>query len=195
MELIVILVIAVVLAGWFILTYNKFVQMIEAVTNSEKEISVQLDRRGKVFDSLISAVKKYMDHEQGVFAKVTELRSQAKQGNALKDGQAHQAEDELSKIISSGELTSSLNLTMEAYPELKANENMQQLQEEIVSTENKLTFAKKAFNNAIEAYNVKLKSIPDMFVPAIASSLKKDFEYWSLNDEEVEQAEARRVEF
>ena len=136
-----------------------------------------------------------MDHEQGVFAKVTELRSQAKQGNALKDGQAHQAEDELSKIISSGELTSSLNLTMEAYPELKANENMQQLQEEIVSTENKLTFAKKAFNNAIEAYNVKLKSIPDMFVPAIASSLKKDFEYWSLNDEEVEQAEARRVEF
>lgn len=195
MELLITILVVVVLIAWFILTYNKFVAMIESVKNSEKEISVQLDRRGKVFDSLISAVKKYMDHEQGVFAKVTELRSQAKQGNALKDGQAHQAEDELSKIISSGELTSSLNLTMEAYPELKANENMQQLQEEIVSTENKLTFAKKAFNNAIEAYNVKLKSIPDMLVPAIASSLKQDFEYWSLNEEEIEQAEGRRVEF
>jgi LemA protein len=72
---------------------------------------------------------------------------------------------------------------------------MQQLQEEIVSTENKLTFAKKAFNNAIESYNVKLKSIPDMLVPAIASSLKQDFEYWSLNEEEIKQAEDRRVEF
>lgn len=191
----ILLILAVVLVGWFILTYNKFVAMIESVKNSEKEISVQLDRRGKVFDSLISTVKRYMEHEEGVFAKVTELRSQAKQGDALKDDQAHKAEDELSKIISSGELTSSLNLTMEAYPELKANENMQQLQEEIVSTENKLTFAKKAFNNAIEAYNVKLKSIPDMLVPAIASSLKQDFEYWSLNEEEIEQAEGRRVEF
>lgn len=195
MELLITIVVAVVIVAWFILTYNKFVAMIESVKNSEKEISVQLDRRGKVFDSLISTVKRYMEHEEGVFAKVTELRNQAKQGNALKDGETHKAEDELSKIISSGELTSSLNLTMEAYPELKANENMQQLQEEIVSTENKLTFAKKAFNNAIEAYNVKLKSIPDMLVPAIASSLKQDFEYWSLNEEEIEQAEGRRVEF
>lgn len=195
MELLITIVVAVVIVAWFISTYNKFVAMIESVKNSEKEISVQLDRRGKVFDSLISTVKRYMEHEEGVFAKVTELRNQAKQGNALKGGEAHKAEDELSKIISSGELTSSLNLTMEAYPELKANENMQQLQEEIVSTENKLTFAKKAFNNAIEAYNVKLKSIPDMLVPAIASSLKQDFEYWSLNEEEIEQAEGRRVEF
>jgi LemA protein len=195
MELLIVILVAVVIVAWFILTYNKFVAMIESVTNSEKEISVQLDRRGKVFDSLISTVNRYMEHEEGVFAKVTELRNQAKQGNALKDGEAHKAEDELSKIISSGELTSSLNLTMEAYPELKANENMQQLQEEIVSTENKLTFAKKAFNNAIESYNVKLKSIPDMLVPAIASSLKQDFEYWSLNEEEIKQAEDRRVEF
>lgn len=191
----ILLIVAVVLVGWFILTYNKFVAMIESVKNSEKEISVQLDRRGKVFDSLISTVKRYMEHEEGVLARVTELRSQAKKGDATRDAEAHRAEDELSRIISSGELTSSLKLTMEAYPELKASENMMQLQEEIVSTENKLTFAKKAFNNAIEAYNVKLKSIPDMLVPAIVSSLKQDFEYWSLNEEEVEQAESRRVEF
>ena len=191
----ILLVVVVVLVGWFILTYNKFVAMIESVKNSEKEISVQLDRRGKVFDSLISTVKRYMEHEEGVLARVTELRSQAKKGDATRDAEAHRAEDELSRIISSGELTSSLKLTMEAYPELKASENMMQLQEEIVSTENKLTFAKKSFNNAVESYNVKRRSLPDLIVPALISGLKKDFEYWALTEEAVKEAEGRRVEF
>lgn len=186
---------AVLFVLWLVLSYNKFIQMIEAVTNSEKEISVQLDRRGKVFDSLISTVKRYMEHEEGVLAKVVELRSQAQSGDPLKDGKAHQAEDELSKIISSGELTSSLNLTMEAYPDLKASQNMVQLQEEIVSTENKLSFAKKALNNAIEAYNVKKKSLPDLILPKMFSGLDKEFDYWALSDEGVKQAEERRVEF
>lgn len=180
---------------WFVMTYNKFIKMIEVVVNSEKEISVQLDRRGKVFDSLISTVKRYMDHEEGVFAKVTELRSQAKKGNPLTDGEAHAAEDELSKIISSGELTSSLNLTMEAYPDLKSSQNIMQLQEEIVSTENKLSFAKKAFNNAIENYNVKKKSLPDLIVPSLISSLNKTFEYWALSEEDAKKEENRRVDF
>lgn len=191
----ILLIIAAVFVIWIILSYNKFIQMIEAITNSEKEIGVQLDRRGKVFDSLISTVNRYMEHEEGVFARVTELRNKAKQGNAVNDDSVHKAEDELSKIVSSGELTSSLNLTMEAYPELKANENMQQLQEEIVSTENKLTFAKKAYNNAIEVYNVKKKSIPDLFVVKMMTSLDRDFEYWSLNEEEAKEAENRRVSF
>lgn len=193
--LIATVVVIALLGLWFIMTYNKFISMIEAVINSKKEISVQLDRRGKVFDSLISTVKRYMDHEEGVLKRVTELRNIAKQGNALEDSDVAKAENELSKIVSSDQLTSSLNLTMEAYPELKADQTMQNLQEEIVSTENKLSFAKKAFNNAIESYNVKLKSIPDLIVPAIASGLKKDFEYWSLSEEEETQAENRRVEF
>ena len=101
MELIVILVIAVVLAGWFILTYNKFVQMIEAVTNSEKEISVQLDRRGKVFDSLIAAVKKYMDYEKTTLKDVVALRNQAKQAQDTGDFKGRiLAEEGLTKIAS-----------------------------------------------------------------------------------------------
>ncbi len=189
------IILAIVVVLWFVLTYNKFVKLIESVTNSEKEISVQLDGRGKIFDSMIAAVKRYMEHEEGVLTKVTELRSQAKQGDPLKNGEAHKAEDELSKIIASGELTASLNLTMEAYPELKSNENMLHFQEEIATVERRLMFAKKAYNNAIETYNVKRKSLPDLVVPSLVSSLSKEFSYWELTEEAVKEAESRRVEF
>jgi LemA protein len=182
------------IAFWFFVTYNKFVRFIEAVENSNKEISVQLDRRGKVFDSLISAVKKFMDHESSVLVKVTELRSKIANNNVSK-GEKQAAENELSKVVASGELNSALSITMESYPELKSDQNMLQLQEEIVSTENKLMFSKKAYNNAVEEYNVAKKSLPDLLIPSMVSSLNKVFEYWSLSDEQVEIEEQRRVEF
>lgn len=189
--LIGVLVVVVVV---FIMAYNKFVRLIEAARNAEKEISVQLDRRGKVFDSLISAVKKYMDHERGVFKEVTELRAKASDPNVSKE-EAQNAEQELSKKVSSGELSKGINVTLENYPDLKANTNMLQLQEEIVSTENKLTFAKKGFNNAVEKYFVASKSFPALIVPAIFKNLNIDFKYWSLPEEEIQQQEERRVEF
>ncbi len=192
MEIFLFIIIPVVLIIWFIMTYNKLVRLVEAVTNSQKEISVQLDRRGKVFDSLISAVKKYMEHEEGILTKITELRSQTL--NASPED-AKKAENELSGIVKSGALNSSLNVVMENYPDLKANTNMVQLQEEIVSTENKLSFAKKGYNNSVETYNVTKKSFPTFIIVGMFSSVNKEFEYWELTEEQVKTEEARRVSF
>jgi LemA protein len=192
MELFVILGVAVIFVLWLIMGYNKFIAQIEAVTNSEKEISVQLDRRGKVFDSLISTVKKYMEHEEGVLTQITALRSKTQ---SVDPKVAEEAQNELSNLVSSGELSKGLNITMEAYPDLKASNNMLQLQEEIVSTENKLNFAKKAFNNNIENYNKMRKSFPSLIIPKIITSVDKEFEYWSLSEEQVKTQEEKRVEF
>lgn len=191
---IVLLIILAILVFWFISGYNKFIRLIEAVKNSQKEIGVQLDRRGKVFDSLIAAVKQYMSHENNVLTKVTELRQQTVNPN-LSDAEKTAAENELSKIVNSGSLKSSISLTMEAYPDLKASTNMLQLQEEIVSTENKLNFAKKGYNNNVETYYVTKKSFPNLFLPKMFSGLNQEFEYWSLSEEQIKVEEAKRVSF
>ncbi|MBU3823544.1 MAG: LemA family protein [Candidatus Oceanisphaera merdipullorum] len=182
--------IALVILFWAVTVYNKLVALIEAVHNSEKEISVQLDRRGKVFDSLIAAVNRYLTHESEVFTKVTALRAQTLDSTASPEA-VKQAQDELSKVVTSG----SINIAVESYPELKSDQNMMQLQEEIVSTENKLSFAKKAYNNAIERYNVTRNSFPNLVVANIFSDLQQDFEYWSLDEASIKTEEARRVEF
>lgn len=190
----VLLAIVVLLVLWFFFTYNKFVRLIEAVKTSKNEISIQLDRRGKVFDNLIATVKKYMEHEEGVLTKITELRQTTLSPTATAE-QVKSAQDDLSKIVSSGSLESSIKITMENYPELKANTNMLQFQEEIVSTENKLSFSKKAYNNAVNVYNVAKGSIPSSIVPSIVSNLNQKFEYWSLNEDQVKTEEARKVSF
>ena len=182
--------IAVVILFWAVTVYNKLVALIEAVHNSEKEISVQLDRRGKVFDSLIAAVNRYMSHESEVFTKVTALRAQTLDANASPEA-VKQAQDELSKVVNSG----AINIAVESYPELKADRNMIQLQEEIVSTENKLSFAKKAYNNAIERYNVTRKSFPNVVVANIFADLHQEFVYWSLDEATINTEEARRIQF
>ncbi|MGO1791971.1 MAG: LemA family protein [Oceanisphaera sp.] len=184
------LAIALVILFWAVTVYNKLVALIEAVLNSEKEISVQLDRRGKVFDSLISTVNRFLEHESEVFTKVTALRAQTIDPNASPEA-IKKAEGELSNMVSSG----AINIAVESYPELKSDRNMMQLQEEIVSTENKLTFAKKAYNNAIERYQVTKKSFPNIMVVNIFSDLNQEFEYWSLDETTIKTEEARRVQF
>ena len=126
------LIITIALLGLIFYYYNRIISMREAVISSETEISVQLDRRGKVFDSLLATVKKYLSHESEVFTKITELRTQTQSANTK---EAKAAEDELSKIVSSG----AINVAVENYPELKSDTIMANLQEEIVSTENKLS--------------------------------------------------------
>jgi LemA protein len=191
---IILIILAVVVVSFLIMGYNKLVRLIEAVKNSEKEISVQLDRRGKIFDSLISAVKKYMEHEDSVLTKVTALRQQTVNNNASPE-EKKIAQEELSKLISNGSLQSSINLTMENYPDLKSNTNMLQLQEEIVSTENKLSFSKKGYNNAIESYYVTKNSFPTLILPKIFANLNKEFVYWELTSEQITIEETRRVSF
>jgi len=171
----------VVVVGFYIISvYNKLIGLIEAVNNNKKQIDIQLDRRFKVFESLIEVVKKYMDYEKTTLKEVVALRNQAQSAHAQGDEAARmQAENGISKIATG------INLVFEQYPDLKANQNVLQLQEEIVNTENKLTFAKQALNDSIELYNATKKSFfESMIVGLFASKLDMSFDYWGLSSEQ-----------
>ena len=192
----VILGLVVLTIVYLISLYNKIVAKKEQVKNSEKQISIQLDRRGKIFDNLINTVKKAMDYEKSALKEIIELRQKAvnlKSGGNPKELKA--IEEQMSKMISSGELSSSFNLTVEAYPELKANDNMLHFQEEIVNTENKLSYAKQSFNDSIEDYNATIQSFPENVIVGKYPKLKEEFEYWTLSEEKIEKSEEQRVEF
>lgn len=173
------------LGAFVIAIYNKLIGQIEAVSNNQRQIDIQLDRRYKVFQSLIEVVKKYMDYEKTTLKEVVALRSQAVQAMAQGDDKARiAAENGISKIASN------INVMFEQYPDLKASQNALQLQEEIVNTENKLSYAKQAFNDSIETYNATKKSVfESMVVSLFPGKLDKDFVYWGLPEETIQERE------
>jgi LemA protein len=189
--LIGLIVLVVIVIFWVIGIYNKLINMIEAINNNKRQIDIQLDRRFKVFESLIEVVKKYMDYEQTTLKDVVALRNQAQTAKVVGDDQARMAaEDGISKIAAG------INLVFEQYPDLKANQNAMQLQEEIVNTENKLAYSKQAYNDSIERYNAKKKSFFESMVVALFSgSLNKDFEYWGITEAQAQTQENYRVKF
>src|SRR3989338_11711353 len=174
MGILIIIVILLLIIGYIILTYNRLIAQIETIRNNQKQIDVQLDRRFKVFESLINVVKKYMDYEKTTLKDVVALRNQAQQAKASGDEPTRiAAENKISEIASK------INLVFEQYPDLKANQNCIQLQEEIVNTENKLAYSKQAYNDSIETYNATKKSFFESFVVSMASAkLDKNFIYW-----------------
>src|SRR5437868_11754724 len=146
--MLIIILLLLVIGGFTVFIYNRLISQIEAIRNNQKQIDIQLDRRFKVFESLINVVKKYMDYEQTTLKDVVALRNQAQQAHASGDEKTRiDAENKISNIATH------LNLVFEQYPDLKANQNVMQLQEEIVSTENKLAYSKQSFNDSIEIYN------------------------------------------
>ena len=186
---ITIIVILVLMGAYVVMIYNTLIAMIEAVRNNEKQIDIQLDRRYKVFESLINVVKKYMDYEKTTLKDVVALRGQAQAARQSGDVQARMdAENKISGIVSG------INLVFEQYPDLKASQNAMQLQEEIVSTENKLAYSKQAFNDSIERYNAKKKSFfPAFVVRLFSAKLDFDFIYWQLSEEKVKEQEEYTV--
>lgn len=171
--------------------YNTLIAMIEAVNNNQKQIDIQLDRRFKVFESLIEAVKKYMDYEKTTLKDVVALRNQAQAAKAAGDEAGRIAAENGISQIASG-----LNVVFEQYPDLKASQNVVQLQEEIVNTENKLAYSKQAYNDSVERYEAKKKSFfESMIVGFFASKLDKQFAYWSLPEEQIKAHEAYTVKF
>lgn len=183
--LIIIIVLVVILGGLFVATYNKLIAYIETVNNNQKQIDIQLDRRYKVFESLINVVRKYMDYEKSTLKEVVALRNQAEAAKASGNSQARiEAENKISGVLGG------INAVFEQYPDLKANQNAMQLQEEIVSTENKLAYAKQALNDSIERYNAYKKSFfQAIVVNLFSASLDKNFTYWQLSEDKVKEQE------
>lgn len=181
----ILLVAAVVIGGFIVLTYNKLIAMIEAVKNNNKQIDIQLDRRYKVFESLINVVKKYMDYEQTTLKDVVALRNKAQQAKASGDEKTRIAsENQISDIATH------IDVVFEQYPQLKANENCKQLQEEIVNTENKLAYAKQSFNDSIETYYANKKAFfTSMVVAMFKTKLDFEFNYWQISDNKITEHE------
>jgi len=186
----IIIIIVIIVVVFIITTYNALIRMIESIKNNEKQIDIQLDRRFKVFENLISVVKKYMDYEQSTLKDVVALRNQAQQAQSSGDTEGRmQAENQITKLLGG------INLVFEQYPDLKANQNALQLQEEIVSTENKLAFAKQAYNDSVQNYTQTKKSFFQQIVVGIFKNLNQNFAYWSLDVEDKKAKEAYQVKF
>lgn len=186
-----IIVLVAALVFWGVSIYNSLIGLIEAINNNKRQIDIQLDRRYKVFESLIETVKKYMDYEKTTLKDVVALRNQAQAAKASGNEQARMdAENKISQIASG------LSIVFEQYPDLKASQNVLQLQEEIVNTENKLAYAKQAYNDSVERYEAKKKSFfESMVVGFFHDKLDKEFEYWSLPEGQVQAREDYTVKF
>ncbi len=163
----VLLVIGFFVLLFFISIYNGLVARRNRFKNGYGQIDVQLKRRYDLIPNLVEAVKGYMTHEKGTLEAVISARNQA--ANASAKAAANPGDPEAMKTLMIAE--SSLGGTLgrlfalsEAYPDLKANQNMMQLQEELTSTENKVGFSRQAFNDSIMDYNIYRETFPNVIV-------------------------------
>ena len=169
MEMIILLVVVAVLAFWLVAIYNQLVALKNRQENGFSQIEVQLKRRYDLIPNLVETAKAYMAHERETLEAVINARNDASAGlaaaaGAPSNGAAIQELAGAEGIL--GSAMSRLNVVMEAYPDLKANQNMMQLTEELTSTENKVAFARQAFNDQVTEYNTYRSSFPPVMVAA-----------------------------
>lgn len=181
--LIVLAVLAVLFALWFISTYNSLIGLKVRIDNAWSQIDVQLKRRYDLIPNLVESVKGYMQHERETLERVIKARTQAIDATGLKD--KAQAENFLSQTLKS------LFAVVERYPDIKANQNVLKLQEELTSTENKISFARQYYNDEVGRYNTAIATVPSNFVANVAGFAKRDF----FEVEGQEQRQAPRVKF
>ncbi len=152
----VLLGLVVVLVLWAIVSYNSLVGLRNQVKNAWNQIDVQLKRRYDLIPNLVEVVKGYMSFEQETLQKVIQARNMAMQAQ----GPRAQAEAE-------GMLTGALKslfALVESYPDLKANQNVSRLQEELTSTENKIAFARQFYNDSVMGYNNTIQMFPSNLI-------------------------------
>ncbi|HRZ78450.1 MAG TPA: LemA family protein [bacterium] len=177
---IILLALIVVCFMFFIGIYNALVGLRNRVKNSWSQIDVQLKRRHDLIPNLMETVKGYMKHENETFVKVTEARAKAMNAGSGSVKDISAAESELSGSLAK------LLLTVENYPELKANQNFLALQEELTSTENKIAFSRQAYNDDVMTYNNKTEMFPSNIVAGMFNFAKSDF--FEIEDKAEKQA-------
>jgi len=165
--LIVILVVAVLIVLSVIGIYNALIRLRNQVDNAWSQIDVQLKRRHDLIPNLVETAKGYMKHERETFEAITNARSQAMGAKTVSD--AGKAEGVL------GEALSKFMLVVENYPELKANQNFLAIQEELTSTENKISFARQSYNDQVLFFNNKIQMFPSNIIAGMFRFIRRDF--------------------
>ncbi len=164
---IVLLVILVILISFTVGVYNNLVKLRNRFKNAFAQIDVQLKRRYDLIPNLVETAKGYLKHERGTLEAVVKARSQASSAEkkASQQPEDPQAMKELiQKESQLGGALGRLLVTVERYPDLKADKNMRQLSEELTSTENKVAFARQAYNDAVMTYNNKREVFPNLLL-------------------------------
>jgi LemA protein len=173
-----ILVVVGIIVLWVIIKYNSLIRLKNQVMNGWKQIDVQLKRRHDLIPNLINTVKGYMEFEQDTLRQVIEARNAAVSAKGVADASAKE-----------GELTGVLNrlfALMENYPNLKANENVKQLQEELTSTENKVSFARQFYNDISTKFNIAQQTFPGNIIANL-------FKFTTAELFQIEHAREREV--
>ena len=156
-----------------VMMYNRFIRLENRTEEAWADIDVQLKRRHDLIPNLVDTVKQYMEHEQQTFEQVTEARSQAMQaGSPQEQGQA---EDMLSSALKS------LFAVAEDYPDLKASENFQELQRELVDTEDKIQAARRFYNGNVRDLNTAVEAFPQNIIASMFGFSQR--EYFELEEE------------
>lgn len=167
METIIVLVIVAVVGFWIVSIYNRLVTLRNRFKNAFSQIEVQLKRRYDLIPNLVETAKGYMSHERETLEAVIAARNQALAG--LQAAAADPANADAIRQLGSAEgvlggALGRLNVVMEAYPDLKANQNMMQLSEELTSTENKVAFSRQAYNDQVTEYNTYKQTFPPVLL-------------------------------
>ncbi len=178
----ILVVLVVVLAGWFVFAYNGLVRRRNRVDNAWGQVEVQLKRRYDLIPNLVETVKGYAGHEQGTLQAVIEARNRAL--DASTPTEQAEAENVLTAALRQ------LFALAEAYPQLRASENFAGLQAELAETENKIAVARQIYNDSVLGYNNLVQTIPTMLVASVAGFRPRDF-----FDAPPAADEAPRVEF
>ncbi|MBI4052132.1 MAG: LemA family protein [Elusimicrobia bacterium] len=178
----IILIVLGVIVAWLVLTFNRLISLKNQVANALKQIDVQLKRRHDLIPNLVNAVKGYMKFEQATLEKVIQARNQAVSAMGSGVKQSAQKEGELTQVL--GRFLA----LAENYPDLKANQNVKSLMEELSHTENQVSFSRQFYNDLVTRFNIAQQTFPNNL---IAGSL--GFSQTELFEIPAAQAEEREV--
>ncbi len=163
----ILIAIAVILAATFLIYYNNFVRLSHQIDNSLAQISVQLKKRSDLIPNLLSSVKGYMKHEKGIIKEITDARKALVQASGVEN-----------KMKAGNQLQSALKSIFaiaEGYPDLKANTNFLQLQQELSAIEDKVAYARQYYNDGIMSYNVMTNMVPGIWFAALYGFKKREY--------------------
>jgi LemA protein len=168
----ILLIVIAIIALFLVFIYNGLVRLRNMVDEAWNQISVQLKRRHDLIPNLVNAVKGYMEFEQETLTKVVDARNAAVTAQAAGPaaaGQSAQAENLLSGMLRQ------LFALVENYPQLKANENVMQLQEELTTTENQIGFSRQHYNSTVREYNTSIQTFPNALLAGTFGFRARDY--------------------